>query len=73
MRKLRNEGLHNLYCSSDIRHEQDMEEIKYAYNLVAKLEGKRQLGKPRRRWIQWAENRVRWQVLANMFLNIQIA
>jgi len=59
-----NEGLHNLYASSNIirviRSKEDemggtcsrhMEEMRNAYNiLTGKLEWKRSLGRPRRRW-----------------------
>jgi hypothetical protein len=63
-RKLRNEGLHNLYSSSNIirviksrrmrwaEHATRMGEKRSVYRLlVGKPEGKRPLGRPRRRWI----------------------
>jgi hypothetical protein len=62
-RKLHNEELHNLYCSPNITriiksrrmllagHVLRMEEKKNTYRvLVRKPEGKRQLGRPTRRW-----------------------
>jgi hypothetical protein len=63
-RKLRNEDLHTLYCSASIiriiksrrfrwaRHVARMGEKRNVYRLlVGKPEGKRPLGRPRRRWI----------------------
>jgi hypothetical protein len=63
-RKLHNEELHNLYSSPSIiriiksrrmrwaGHVERMGEKKNVYRLlVGKLEGKRQRGRPRRRWI----------------------
>jgi hypothetical protein len=63
-RKLRNEELHNLYCSPNIirmiksrrmrwaGHVARMVEKRNAYRiLVGKPEGKRLLGRPRRRWL----------------------
>jgi hypothetical protein len=62
-RKLHNEELHNLYCSPSIiriirsrrirwaGHVADFEEKRNVYRiLVGKPEGKRPLGRPRRRW-----------------------
>jgi hypothetical protein len=61
-RKLHNEEFHNLYSSSDIRqmksrrmrwagHVARMGEERKVYKvLVGKPEGKRPLGRPRRRW-----------------------
>jgi hypothetical protein len=62
-RKLHNEELHNLYCSPSIiriiksrrirlaGHVARVEEKRNAYRiLVGKSEGKRPLGRPRRRW-----------------------
>jgi hypothetical protein len=62
-RRLHNEDLHNLYASPSIilvikstrmkcaGHVACMEEMRNAYNiLVGKPEGKRPLGKPKRRW-----------------------
>jgi hypothetical protein len=62
-RKLHNEELHNLYCSSSIiriiksrrmtwsGHVARIGEKRNAYRIsVGKLEGKRPLGRPRRRW-----------------------
>jgi hypothetical protein len=63
-RKLHNEELHNLYLSPNIirliksrrmrwtGHVARMEETRYAYRiLVGEPEGKRPLGRPRRRWV----------------------
>jgi hypothetical protein len=63
-RKLHNEELHNLYSSPNLirmiksrrmrlaRHVAQMGEKRNAYRiLVGKPEGKRQLGRPRRRWV----------------------
>jgi hypothetical protein len=63
-RKLHNEKLHDLYSSPSIiriiksrsmrwaRHIARMEEKRNAYRLlVGKLEGKKLLGRPRRRWL----------------------
>jgi hypothetical protein len=63
-RKLRNEELHNLYSSPNIirmiksrrmrwaRHVARMGETRNAYRiLVGKPQGKRPLGRPRRRWV----------------------
>jgi hypothetical protein len=63
-RKLHNEELHNLYSSSNIiriiksrrvrwaGRVARMGETRNAYTiLVGKLEGKRQLGRPRRMWV----------------------
>jgi hypothetical protein len=63
-RKLRNEELHNLYSSQNIiimiksrrtrwgGHVARMGEKRNSYRiLVGKLEGKRPLGRPRRRWV----------------------
>jgi hypothetical protein len=65
-RKLHNEELHNLYSSPDIirqiksrrmrwaRHVARMGEERKVYKvLVEKSEGKRPLGRPRRRWEDW--------------------
>jgi hypothetical protein len=61
-RKLRNEELHNLYCSPSIiritkarrmrwGHVARLGEKRYAFRiLVGKPEGKRPLGRPRRKW-----------------------
>jgi hypothetical protein len=64
-RKLHNEELHNLYSSPNIirmitsrrmrwgGHIARMGETRTAYRiLVGKPEGKRQLGKPGRRWVE---------------------
>jgi hypothetical protein len=63
-RKLHNEELHNLYSSPNIirmikswrvrwvGHVEQMVEKRNAYRrLVGKPEGKRQLGRPRRKWV----------------------
>jgi hypothetical protein len=62
-RKLHNEELHGLYCSPSIvrvtkarrmrwaGHVAHMGEVRSAYNiLVGRSEGRRPLGRPRRRW-----------------------
>jgi hypothetical protein len=64
LRKLHNEELHDLYSSPSIitiikarrlrwvRHVERMVEKRNAYRLlVGKLEGRRSLGRPRRRWL----------------------
>jgi hypothetical protein len=68
-RKLHNEELHNLYSSPDIirqvksrrmrwvEHVARIGEERKLYNiLVGKPEGKRPLGRPRRRWGEWDQN-----------------
>jgi hypothetical protein len=57
-RKLHNEELHNLYSSPNIIRMRWAEnvarlgETRYAYRiLVGKPEGKRPVGRPRRRWV----------------------
>jgi hypothetical protein len=48
--------------------------------LVGKLEGKRPLGRPRRRWVGWgdvdwiglAKDRNRWRALVNSVLNLRV-
>jgi hypothetical protein len=62
-RKLHNEELHNLYSSADIIRQDKSRRMRWAGHvarmgeerkvykvLVGKPEGKRQLGRPRRRW-----------------------
>jgi hypothetical protein len=61
--KLHNEELHNLYSSSNLikvvksrrmrwaRYVKRMGKTKNAYRIFGKSEGKRPLGKPRRRWV----------------------
>jgi hypothetical protein len=62
-RKLHNEELHNLYSSPDIIRQVKSRRMRWAGHvacmvkerkvykvLVGKLEGKRPLGRPRRRW-----------------------
>jgi hypothetical protein len=65
--------------------------VRGAYNiLVGRPEGRRPLGRPRRRWednikmdlrgigfrdadwIDWAQNRDRWQALVNTVMNLRV-
>jgi hypothetical protein len=94
-RKLHNEELHDLYSSpSMIRiiksrrmrwagHVARMGEKRNVYTLlIGKLEGKRQLGRPRRRWIDnikmgvdWlglAQDRDKWRALVNAIMNLRV-
>jgi hypothetical protein len=50
-RKLHNEELHNLYSYPDIIRQVKSRRMRWVYKvLVGKPEGKRTLGRPRRRW-----------------------
>jgi hypothetical protein len=63
-----------------------MGEVKGAYNiLVGRPEGRRPLGRPRRRWednikmvirdvdwIHWAQDRDRWRPLVNTVMNLWV-
>jgi hypothetical protein len=50
-RRLHNEELHNLYASDDMGRERSTHEIRNAYSILGENpEGKRPLGKPKRRW-----------------------
>jgi hypothetical protein len=102
-RKLHNWELHGLYSSPSIvrvikarrmrwaGHVARMGEVRSAYNiLVGRPEGRRPLGRPRRRWednikldlreigfgdadwIQWAQDRDRWQALVNTVMNLRV-
>jgi hypothetical protein len=72
-RKLHNEELHNLYSSPDIIRQVKSSRMRWAghvarmgeymklyWGLVRKPEGKRPLGKPRRRWMgtEWILGRL---------------
>jgi hypothetical protein len=90
-RKLRNEELHDLYSSpSTIRIIKSRrmgwtghvtrtgEERNACRLLVRKPEGKRPLGKPRRRWVDnirtnLAGYRNRWRALVNSVLNLRVS
>jgi hypothetical protein len=50
-RKLHNEELHNLYSSPSIIRIIKLRRMRWARHVVRKPEGKRPLGRPRRRWI----------------------
>jgi hypothetical protein len=100
-RKLHNGELHNLYSSSSViriiksrrmrwvGHVERMGEKRKVYRLlVEKPEGKRPLGRPRRRWIDnmdlleigvsvvdWiglVQDRYRWRALVNAGMNIRV-
>jgi hypothetical protein len=97
-RKLHDEDIHDLYSSPSIiriiklrkmrwaGHVARMGEKRNEYRLlVGKAEGKRPLGRPRRRWVDlgevgwgdvdWiglAKDRNRWRVLVNLVLNLWI-
>jgi hypothetical protein len=94
-RKLHNEELHDLYSSSIIRiiksrrmrwagHVARIGENKNACRLlVGKPEGKKPLGRPRRRWVDnirmdlgevgWGDvDRNRWRAVVNSVLNLRV-
>jgi hypothetical protein len=101
-RKLHNKELNGLYSSPSIvtaikarwmrwvGHVVRMGEVRGAYILVGRPEGRRPLGRPRRRWednikmelseiwfgdvdwIHWAQDRDRWQALANTVMNLRV-
>jgi hypothetical protein len=89
-RKLHNEELHGLYSSPAIvrvikarrtrwtGHVARMEEVRGAYNnLVGRPEGRRPLGRPRRRWedVDWihsARDRDTWRALVNTVMNLRV-
>jgi hypothetical protein len=100
-RKLHNEELHNLYSSPSIiriiksrrmrwaGHVAHMGEKRNVYRLfVGKPEGRRPLGRPRRRWIDnikidlldmsvvdWislAQDRYKWRALMNSVMNVWV-
>jgi hypothetical protein len=64
-RKLHNKELHNLYSSPDIIRQVKANERKVYRVLVGKPEGRRPLGRPRRRWkmrSEWILGRLTWGV-----------
>jgi hypothetical protein len=92
-RKLHNEELHNLYSSPGQDKKGEMGgacstngEERNAYRiLMGKPEGKRPLGRPRRRWVNnikmdlkeigWdcvAQDRDQWRSLVNTVLNLRV-
>jgi hypothetical protein len=50
-RKLHNEELHNLYSSPNINRMIKSRRMMWAGHVAGKSEGKRPLGRPRRRWV----------------------
>jgi hypothetical protein len=91
LRKLHNEELHNLYSSPSIitiiksrrmrwaGHVARMSEKRNVYRiLVGNPEGKRPLGRPRRRWVDnmdWidlAQDRDQWRALGSTVMNLRV-
>jgi len=98
-RRLHNEELNDLYCSPNIvrvikwrrmrwaGHVVRMGEVRGVYRiLVGKPEGRRPLGRPRRRWMDlqevgcgymdWiglAQHRDRWRTLVSVVMNLGVA
>jgi hypothetical protein len=84
-RKLHNEEFHNLYSSPWAGHVARMGEKRNAYRiLVEKLEAKRPLGRPRRRWVDNIKMDLReigwdgmdwidqWTALVNTVMNLRV-
>jgi hypothetical protein len=89
-RKLHNEDLHNLYSTPDIIRQIKSRRMRWAVHvarmredskvykvLVGKPEGKRPLGRLRRRWggVDWirlAQDRDRWRVVVSAVMNLRI-
>ena len=100
LRRLHNEELNDVYCSPNIvrviksrrlrwaGHVARMGEERGVYrNLVGKPEGRRPLGRPRRRWVDnirmdlqevgcgcmdWIEDRDRWRTLVSAVMNFRV-
>jgi hypothetical protein len=87
-RKLHNKELRDLYSSPSIIRiiksrrmrwaglVERMGEKRNAYRLLVRNpDGKRPLGRPRRRWVDWislAKDRNRWRALVNSVLNFRV-